>query len=409
MSQMNEQQMQISKAFRKETMNKLHEHLTSLEHRYTDNSVKYYRTSPTERESARKELSFPENIPTPADYIKENQENINLQLALKSLLYDLLEDEKSKELLVLIALFELLGDYFVKFPYHTEKNYEQREELEKKYKVENINKELQEKFNEFKLMGDGTYYSSSHIHLFNFPQKILLSSKSLDIFNKQNIQLKDISLICSSDSLYNTFYFPNYVYENNNTYIDVEIGDHVLDCGGAYGDTAIIFASKVGATGKVISFEPFPKEAKIFKYNQALNPSIANRITLIPAATSKENGSANFLIHSLASKIVEETRKENTITVPMVTIDFIVEKYKWKKLDFIKMDIEGAELNSLIGAVHSIKRFRPKLAISLYHKPEDYYTIPHFINKLDLAYQFYLEHYYVNRWETVLYAVVEDK
>ena len=70
----------------------------------------------------------------------------------------------------------------------------------------------------------------------------------------------------------------------------------------------------------------------------------------------------------------------------------------------IKLDIEGAEKEALLGAEHMIKR-APKLAICAYHKPEDIYTLPQLLADYDVGYQFTLRHYSDNLLDTVLYAV----
>lgn len=72
---------------------------------------------------------------------------------------------------------------------------------------------------------------------------------------------------------------------------------------------------------------------------------------------------------------------------------------------FIKMDIEGAELEAIRGARHIIQNQHPKLAISIYHKYEDIWTIPSQIMEYDLGYQFYLRHYSFSDYDTVLYAI----
>lgn len=76
-----------------------------------------------------------------------------------------------------------------------------------------------------------------------------------------------------------------------------------------------------------------------------------------------------------------------------------------KKVTFIKMDLEGSEMPALLGAQETIRVQRPKLAICIYHKPEDIYDIPMYIKELNPAYQLYIRHY--SNWdnETVLYAV----
>lgn len=77
-----------------------------------------------------------------------------------------------------------------------------------------------------------------------------------------------------------------------------------------------------------------------------------------------------------------------------------------EKVTFIKMDIEGAELEALKGCQNIIKRDRPKLAICIYHKPEDMYEIPLFIKNLVPEYRLYIRHYSNRQFETVLYAVM---
>ena len=69
------------------------------------------------------------------------------------------------------------------------------------------------------------------------------------------------------------------------------------------------------------------------------------------------------------------------------------------------MDIEGAEYNALIGAEQTIKTWKPRLAICVYHKPEDILEIPALLLRMNPHYNFALRHYYISSSnETVLYA-----
>src|SRR5207253_3138935 len=79
--------------------------------------------------------------------------------------------------------------------------------------------------------------------------------------------------------------------------------------------------------------------------------------------------------------------------VKVTTIDKHVAGNKIPRIDFIKMDIEGAELPALQGAAETLRRWRPRLAISLYHRQEDIFTIPLYLKSLELDYAFYLDHY----------------
>jgi hypothetical protein len=69
------------------------------------------------------------------------------------------------------------------------------------------------------------------------------------------------------------------------------------------------------------------------------------------------------------------------------------------------MDIEGAEKEAIIGAKNIIKQNHPKLAICVYHKPEDIYQLPQLIYEIDSSYKFTLQQYEDGVYDTVLYAV----
>ena len=77
------------------------------------------------------------------------------------------------------------------------------------------------------------------------------------------------------------------------------------------------------------------------------------------------------------------------------------------RLDFIKMDIEGAEIEALKGAEASIRHFKPKLAICLYHRLSDFHDIPRLLSNLDLGYVFHIRHFTVHAEETMLFATAK--
>lgn len=97
------------------------------------------------------------------------------------------------------------------------------------------------------------------------------------------------------------------------------------------------------------------------------------------------------------SKIIDEGENE----IKTVKLDDVL---KNEEITFIKMDIEGAELNALIGAEQIIRKQKPKLAICVYHKPEDIISIPKLILEYNPDYKFKLRHYGIQGAETVLYA-----
>lgn len=97
------------------------------------------------------------------------------------------------------------------------------------------------------------------------------------------------------------------------------------------------------------------------------------------------------------------TEEENSgEKIPVTTLD---NELLDIPVTFIKMDIEGSEYNALIGGEKLIKKYHPKLAISVYHKPEDILDIPNLIREFNPSYRFYLRHYSFSYSETILYAL----
>ena len=87
-----------------------------------------------------------------------------------------------------------------------------------------------------------------------------------------------------------------------------------------------------------------------------------------------------------------------------VNADSIDNVLKERPATYIKLDVEGSELETLKGATNTIQKYRPKLAISLYHKPEDIVTLPLYIESLGMDYKYYMRHYQTRWCETILYA-----
>ena len=88
--------------------------------------------------------------------------------------------------------------------------------------------------------------------------------------------------------------------------------------------------------------------------------------------------------------------------VSVTSIDDVLDG---EKVTFIKLDVEGSELETLIGAEKSIRKYKPRLAVSVYHKPEDLWVLAEYIISLDLDYKLYMRHYTTCNYETVLYAL----
>lgn len=202
-----------------------------------------------------------------------------------------------------------------------------------------------------------------------------------------------------------TFISEQYRFQRDNVDIKVEEGDTCIDAGGCWGDTALYFAAK--SRGRVYSFEFVQQNLQILRSNLSQNPLLTKYISVVENPLWDESDIKLFF-HldrgpgtNVSEDIGAKTESSNTIT-----IDDFVKLNEITKVDFIKMDIEGAELKALMGAKETIKQFAPKLAITVYHRQEDFCTIPHYLKYLVPEYKFYLDHFTSSSLETVLFATV---
>lgn len=113
----------------------------------------------------------------------------------------------------------------------------------------------------------------------------------------------------------------------------------------------------------------------------------------------KDNATLYFEQSGTSSRIVKNK------TECYIQVTSINSYFKNNLVDYIKMDIEGAELNALKGGMEIIKRDRPILAISIYHSLEDFYEIPNYLMENLENYNYYVRHHSMIFSETVLYAI----
>ena len=159
-----------------------------------------------------------------------------------------------------------------------------------------------------------------------------------------------LKLYYTALGLHTIFDLRQYEYQHRSPIIKAAEGDIVIDAGGCWGDTALYFANEVGRTGKVFTFEFIPDNLEIMERNLALNPDVRNRIEVVQMALWSESQQVLYCADKGAATRVSFERLQNAdVPVPAVSIDDFVDRNRIERIDFIKMDIEGAELNALRG------------------------------------------------------------
>jgi FkbM family methyltransferase len=142
--------------------------------------------------------------------------------------------------------------------------------------------------------------------------------------------------------------------------------DIVLDCGSYVGCFTIIASKLVGAKGKVIAFEPDATSYRKLLANIELN-KLTNVKAINKGVFDKNSKKEFYERTSRGSSFVFESEGMLTKSVDVTTIDNVVKELNLEKIDFIKMDVEGAELQALKGTEKILKTLKPNLAIATYH------------------------------------------
>lgn len=250
--------------------------------------------------------------------------------------------------------------------------------------------------------------------------------RNYQIINKSNVispnQLLEeyhnnhkIFIIIGTEMYYFEIY--NYLINNNvfaddilggaanlkKQYFDEKIIKYVpdevfVDCGSLNFMTCQYFENNCDTQiRKMIAFEP--DNNNYVKCLEVAKASSADT-KIYPYGVYSENGQLSFINESGGTSRISA---DGTDSVEVRKLDDLLAD---DKVTFIKMDIEGAELEALKGAEQIIKTCRPKLAISVYHKSEDIVEIPMYLHSILPEYKFYIRHYSIYSVETVLYAII---
>lgn len=172
----------------------------------------------------------------------------------------------------------------------------------------------------------------------------------------------------------------------------VEDNDIILDCGAHIGSFSYVASKKASL---IFAFEPLPLTYNLLTKNITLwdIKSIIPVKKCIFSSNKKINLlfdlyriDGSTLIKSRAKKLISP----KTIKTECITIDNFVKKKNLRKIDFIKMDIEGSEIEAIRGARNVIKKFKPRMAIAAYHFSQDKIRIPEFILSIRSDYKYKL-------------------
>jgi FkbM family methyltransferase len=204
-------------------------------------------------------------------------------------------------------------------------------------------------------------------------------------------------------NILNTFLIEEYRLARAGAVVEAAAGDVVIDGGGCWGDTALYFADRIG-NGKVFVFEFEPENLEVLRRNLARNPRLAERCEIVEYALWDSAAELSVAVAGPGTRVAEGAAGDAARRVRAVAIDDWARDAAVSKIDFIKMDIEGAEVPALEGARRTIASHAPKLAISTYHSIRDLLGIPALLRSLRGDYDVFLAHATIHAEETIAFA-----
>lgn len=196
---------------------------------------------------------------------------------------------------------------------------------------------------------------------------------------------------------YNKMYHKTQYFDKD--IVTLSNDERYIDCGAFNGDSIVEFYNAVsGKYDKIIAYEM--DDVNLVALQENINSYNVHDCKIIGCGVGEKH------------EIIKGTKGMNSTSylghgiddVEVVSIDDTVDG----KVTFIKMDIEGFELQALKGAKNTIIDNKPKLAICMYHKFEDLWEIPQYILSIVPEYKLYFRNYHNSASECILYALYEN-
>ncbi len=182
----------------------------------------------------------------------------------------------------------------------------------------------------------------------------------------------------------------------------------VVDCGAYDGDTLRSWLEVRGPTFKqYFALEPDPLSRERLEQSLAdIDPEVAARVRVLPYSVSNYNGTATFSATGSLSSAIGEG---DGITVQCIRLDDLVEDLGEYLPTFLKMDVEGSELDALGAGGDLVRASHPMLALAVYHSQDHLWKLPLAVRELWSGYHLFLRPHNEEGWDLILYAVPKDR
>lgn len=166
----------------------------------------------------------------------------------------------------------------------------------------------------------------------------------------------------------------------------VQPGETVVDCGAHIG-IFTVHALERGAS-RVVAIEPDSTNLECLRRNLSAGIA-AGRVIVVPKAVWNEETTLQFTVSDSSSARHSAVIRTGTKTVgvPATTLDAIMREHGIERVDYLKMDIEGAERQALEGGKETLRRHRPRVMLDAYHLPDDPAVLPRLLRSAHPGYR----------------------
>jgi FkbM family methyltransferase len=240
------------------------------------------------------------------------------------------------------------------------------------------------------------HYICEHIHQFeeayasltdNFSKKVFINVLNAKISGNFNLYKEIMS---------HTEYFDEDV-------VHLSENEVFLDVGAYQGNAIIEFVKRTKEKyDGIIAFEPDKKTLSVLQ--ATIKKNVIQKVELHNKGAWDKHEVMHFHDgREGGSRIAESVAA--AFPANSIEVDAIDNILHGRRVTYISMDIEGAEHNAILGAEQTIKKWKPKMAVCVYHKREDLFDLLLLLKSFVPKYKFYMRHYTNNQTETVLYAV----
>ncbi len=171
----------------------------------------------------------------------------------------------------------------------------------------------------------------------------------------------------------------------------VQSGDVVLDCGanvGVFTRTALSRGARL-----IVAVEPVPANCECLRRTFQSEIACGSVVVCQVGLWNQSTEMTMYLYRNsvLDSFVMEERPEEGRhsaqLRLPVTTIDELVRELGLDRVDFIKMDIEGAEAKAIEGAAATLRRWKPRLSIATENLPDDPWVLPTIVKRIEPSYR----------------------